>query len=500
MVVQAKSVLVNQGVLPMPVSAHPTTKRIPRYERLASELSRQIEKGAYRPGDRLPSVRQSSKERSLSVTTVLQAYQLLESRGWIEARPQSGYYVRTRQAAAAAPEPAVSSPPVQPNRVRIDEMMLRMLHDSTLPGVVQFGAALPDPDLLPTARLNRLMAAAARTPDKRLGTCGIPEGIDELRAAVAQRSLRSSLELHPDEILITNGAMEALYLGLGAVCRPGDLVAVESPTYFGVLQALELLNLRVLEIPTHHQTGISLDALRFALEHHPVKAIMLVPNFSNPLGSLMPDENKRRLIELLEEFDLPLIEDDIYGELHFDEARPRVVRSYDNHGRTLLCSSFSKDISPSFRIGWIAPGRYYDQVRRMKMALNLGSAPLPQMAVAAFLTSGGYDQHLRRLRREYARRMSLMGQAIIKHFPEGTRVTCPRGGYVLWVQLPEQVDSLELYTPALENGINIAPGPMFSASPAKYRNYLRLNTAIWSYSALVALEKLAGLVRQQVSA
>jgi DNA-binding transcriptional MocR family regulator len=471
-------------------------KRMPRYEQLAGDISRQIEKGAFRVGDRLLSVRQASSELGLSVSTVLQAYHRLEAQGWIEARPQSGYYVRPRQA-AAPPEPDLSASSIEPKQVSIDELMLRMLHESTLPGVVQFGAAIPDPDLLPLKKLNRLMAAAGRTNDLRLRSIGTPEGIQELREAVARRVLRSGAELRPDEILITNGTMEAISLALQVVCQPGDLAAIESPTYFGVLQALETHHLRALEIPTHHETGISLEALRFALEHHPVKALVLVPNFSNPLGSLMPGENKRLLVELLEAYDIPLIEDDIYGELHFDQARPKVVRAYDNAGRVLLCSSFSKDISPSYRLGWVAPGRYFEQMRRKKMALNLGTAPLPQMAVAAFMASGGYDLHLRRLRREYEVRMRLMGQAVLKYFPEGTRVTSPRGGYVLWVQLPGEVDSLRLYDPALRMGISIAPGYMFSTTP-KYSNYIRLNAAFWSYNALGALERLAGLVTEAV--
>ncbi len=470
------------------------TRRL-AYQVLAADISRQIEKGTYRPGDRIPSVRQVSKEQGLSVSTVLKAYQRLEDQGWIEARPQSGYYVRHRLV-APPPEPVMSASSIEPQTVSLDGLMLRMLHESTQPGVVQFGAAIPDPDLLPIRKLNKLIAAAARTNDIRLRVSGTPEGIEELRVAVAQRALRSGAELHPEEILITNGTMEALSLALCTICEPGDLVAIESPTYFGVLQALETHHLRVLEIPTHHETGISLEALHFALEHHPVKALVLVTNFSNPLGSLMPNENKRRLVEMLEEFDIPLIEDDIYGELHFDQLRPRVARSYDSQGRVLLCSSFSKDISPSYRLGWLAPGRYFKQVRRRKMALNLGTAPLPQMAVAAYMTSGGYDLFLRRLRREYENRMALMGQAVLKHFPEGTRVTSPRGGYVLWVQLPEGVDSLKLYEPALAQGISIAPGYMFSVTP-KYRNYIRLNAAFWSYRALGALENLARLVAQE---
>jgi DNA-binding transcriptional MocR family regulator len=473
-------------------------KKIPRYEQLAHDISRQIKIGAYRAGDRLPSVRQASSEQGLSVSTVLQAYQRLEAQGWIEARPQSGYYVRSHPV-AVPPEQALSAASIEPKQVSIDEMILRMLHESTLPGVVQFGAAFPDPDLLPLRKLNRLMTAAARTNDARLRSSGTPEGIEELRVAVAQRALRSGAELNPDKILITNGTLEAFSLSMRAICKPGDLVAIESPTYFGVLQALENHDLRALEIPTHPETGISLDALRFALEHHPIKALLLVPNFSNPLGSLMPDGNKRALVELLEVYDIPLIEDDIYGELHFDQVRPKVARAYDLGGRVLLCSSFSKDISPSYRLGWVAPGRYFDQVRRKKMAVNLGTAPLPQMAVAAFMASGGYDLHLRRLRREYEVRMRLMAQAVIKYFPQGTRVSSPRGGYVLWIQLPEGVDSLDLYGPAMKMGISIAPGYMFS-STSKYRSYIRLNAAFWSYQALGALERLAGLVQEAAAA
>jgi DNA-binding transcriptional MocR family regulator len=478
----------------MALNSPAVNDRIPHYERLATRLVRQIESGTYRVGDRIPSVRQAAREFGLSVTTILQAYQILEDRGWIESRPQSGYYVRPRPE-ELLPGPGALEECTDPAPVKIDDLMVRILSDSVRPNVVQFGAAFPDPDLLPNSSLNRLIAAATRSDDIRLRVCGIPEGIEELRVCIAQRAGYSGVDLTPDEVLITNGTLEAINLALRAVCKRGDLVAVESPAYFGVLQALEALDLQVLEIPTNSQTGLSMEALRFALEHHPVRALVLVPNFNNPTGSLMPDENKRQLAELLEEFDLPLIEDDIYGELHFDQVRPRAIRSYDRHGRVILCSSFTKDISPSLRLGWIAPGRYYDKIRRMKVALNLGTITLPQLAVAAFLSGGGYDRHLRRLRREYAQRVSLMGQAVTHHFPEGTRVSSPRGGFILWVQMPDAVDSLVLYEKALEQDVSIAPGYMFSTTD-KYRSHLRLNAAFWSYSALGAVERLGRLAAQ----
>jgi len=468
--------------------------QLPLYERLAGQIRQQIEAGAYQPGHRLPSVRQASSEHNLSVTTVLQAYQVLENQGWIEARPQSGYYVRPRSAPAVL-EPETSCPPDHPCEVSVEELVRRVLHDSTNPNLVQFGAAIPAPELLPTQRLKRILAGLLRQEDVRQYSCGIPEGVEELRVQVAQCILRAGVVISPDDLLITNGALEALNLSMQAVCRPGDLVAVESPTYFGILQIMEAQGLRVLEIPTHQRDGISLEALRFAIEHHPVKAAILVTNFSNPLGSCMPDENKRQLVEMLAERDIPLIEDDLYGQLHFDEQRPRVAKSYDSRGNVLLCSSFCKDISPSLRVGWLVPGRYFQRIARLKMNLNLGTALLPQLAVAHYLSSGGYEHHLRRLRRTYAEKVSLMADAVQRYFPAGTNVTRPRGGFVLWVQLPEQVDSLVLYNQAVQAGITITPGHLFSAGD-KYRNYIRLNAAYWSYQSLAALQRLAGLVEK----
>lgn len=468
--------------------------KAPLYERLAAEIARQVEQGTFRPGERIPSVRRSSQQRGLSVTTVLQAYQLLEDRGLIEARPQSGYFVRCRPA-PACPEPAISTPPPAPNLVSIDDIALQVLRDSYNPNLVQFGAAIPAPDLLPTTRLNRLLTAIAREEPALQNTCGVPEGCDELRVQVAQRAFQSGCGLAPDEVVITAGCMEAISLALRAVCRPGDLVAIESPAYFGELQLLEALGLRALEIPTHFRDGISLEALNFALDHHTVSACLVVANFSNPLGSRMPDENKQALVELLARRQIPLVEDDIHGELYFEGPRPRTARSYDRQGLVLLCSSYSKDISPSYRIGWVAPGRFQKQVERIKMATSVATAVLPQLAIAQFISNGGYDHHLRRIRRAYAQKVAEMQQALLDAFPDGTRVTSPAGGFVLWVQLPERVDSLELYRRALAAGITLAPGSIFSATD-KYRNYIRLNAAFWSEGNRGALARLGELVRR----
>jgi DNA-binding transcriptional MocR family regulator len=268
--------------------------------------------------------------------------------------------------------------------------------------------------------------------------------------------------------------------------------------YFGVLQTMEALRLRTLEIPTHPRDGISLEALQFALEHSPVKAVLTISNFNNPLGSCMPDEKKKELVELLARYEIPLIENDTSGEIYFGDRRPWVAKAFDRKGLVLLCSSFSKTIAPGYRVGWIAPGRYRATFEWLKFTTSIGTPSLQQEILAQFLASGGYDPVLRRARREYARNVSLMSRAVERHFPPGTRVTRPAGGFVLWVQLPERIDSLELYGRALEAGIAIAPGHVFSASQ-QYRNFIRLTAAVWNYEQALGIERLAALIGEMAS-
>ena len=272
-------------------------------------------------------------------------------------------------------------------------------------------------------------------------------------------------------------------------------MAIESPTYFGIILALEALHLRALEIPSHPSRGMSLEALKFAVDNHPVKAVMAIHNFNNPTGSLLADEDKKELVELLASRGIPLIENDINGELHFSDHRPRVAKSYDQEGLVMLCSSFSKDISMWFRIGWVAPGRFFKEVQSVKYAMSIRTSVLPQLAIARFMQSGGYDQHLRKIRRAYAQKVALMSQAILTHFPEGTRIAEPRGGFVLWVQLPGKLDSMRLYQEALKAFITIAPGYIFSPTH-KFNDFIRLNAACWSSQTEQDLARLGKVVKQ----
>ena len=463
------------------------------YHDVAGRIARLVDHGTFRPGERIPSVRKLSAQYRVSISTVLEAYRLLEDRGVIEARPQSGYYVRPRLWPPPA-EPEISSPPSGPTRVSVGDLVMRVVHAARSPDFVQFGSAVPIPEILPTRQLNRAMAAIGRRSPKASQAYDFPPGSEALRIQIARRSIEAGCSLTPDDIVTTCGSQEALTLCLRAVAKPGDTIAIESPTFYGILQAIEIFGMRALEIPTHPRDGISLDALRFAVEQKRVNAVLLVPNFNNPLGSCMSDDSKRRLVELLADRKIPLIEDDVYGDLCFGTSRPKVAKAYDRKGLVLLCSSFSKTLAPGYRVGWTAPGRYKPEVERLKFVSSVATATLPQLAIADFLANGGYDRYLRRVRKIYAEQVHRVTEAIGKFFPEGTRVTRPSGGYVLWVELPKGVDSLWLHEKALKEKISIAPGPIFSAQK-KYRNFIRLNCAYpWSdriERAIIVLGRLA---------
>ncbi|MGH7768683.1 MAG: PLP-dependent aminotransferase family protein [Candidatus Binatia bacterium] len=474
----------------------PQEQRTYLYEQVVDRIVTLIDRGTFHPGDRVPSVRKLSTQFRVSISTVLQAYLLLEDRGFIEARPQSGFYVRLRLR-ELPPEPKPSNPHPSASQVGVAELVAKFLQAARNPEILPLGAAIPSTDLLPTKQLNRIMARVARRHGPQGMNYDFPPGNDALRRQVARRSLDWGCSLSPDDLVTTCGAMEALNLCLRAVAKPGDTIAIESPTFYGILQAIESLGMKALEIPTHPRDGVSLEALEHATKKHKVTACLLVPNFNNPLGSCMSDQNKKRLVAMLGRRQIPLIEDDIYGDLCFGMTRPKVAKAFDKEGLVLLCSSFSKTIAPGYRVGWTAPGRFKLRVEHLKSMNTAATATLPQMAVAEFLESGGYDRHLRRLRKALSVQIQQVTLAISQCFPKGTRVTRPAGGFVLWVELPKAVDSLELHRKALEKKISIAPGPMFSAKQ-KHRNFFRLSCGQpWSNKleqALVTVGWLAGKV------
>ena len=445
-----------------------------RYEALAEEIALSIRSGVLKLGDRLPSVRQASTSRAVSPATVFAAYYLLEARGLIRARERSGYYVMAG-AKVAPPEPeAPSTPAGESAAVDVSKLVFGVLEAARTRDVAPFGSAFPSPLLFPLPRLARSMAATVQEMDAWSTVTDLAPGNAALRRQIALRYLADGVHVHSDEIVITNGALEALNLSLLAVARPGDSVIIESPTFYAALQALERVGLKAIEVPTHPRDGIDLKALAQALARHQPKACWLMTNFQNPLGSLMPEANKQALVELLAAYDVPLIEDDVYGELYFAAKRPVHTKRFDSKGLVMHCSSFSKCLAPGYRIGWVAAGRFTQQIARLQLTTTLSASAPAQAAIADYLAKGGYDKHLRQLRHALSIQQNAMIEAVVRHFPKGTRATRPEGGYFLWVELPRGIDALAVHREALSLGVSVAPGPIFSARH-EFSNCLRLN-------------------------
>jgi DNA-binding transcriptional MocR family regulator len=443
------------------------------YEALATQLAEAIGSGRVKPGERLPSVRTLSERYKVSISTAVQAYRFLENRRLIEARPKSGFYAA--QARAAPPEPRASRPPAAARYVVTApigyEYNLALGEASATP----LGALVTDHTLFPTGRLARLLASVARRHPDRAGRYSPPLGEEPLRRAIARRALEYGCNLAPGDILVTNGCVEALNLALRAVARAGDTIALESPTYFAMLQMIESLGMKALEVPTHPRTGLSLEALDLATQRRgAVKALMVTPSFTNPLGSVMPEAARQALAALCEARGVAVIEDDIYGDCRFAGPRPLPIKAWDRTGNVLLCSSFSKTLSPGYRVGWVEAGRWRDAVEALKRIGTIFTASLPQLAIAEFLESGGFDHQLRRLRRELQDRAARLVSLVVESFPQGTRLAAPDGGYVLWVELPPRVDTVELFRRARAEGILLAPGAVFT-NTNRFRNALRLS-------------------------
>ena len=444
-----------------------------RYEQVATFITDLVDAGTLPAGSRVPSLRRISKERRTSLSTALQAYRLLEDRGILEARPQSGFYV-VRRAVASLAAPAISTPRGVPTKVTVSAAALKLLEYAADPRLVPLGCAIPSPGLLAAGRLDRFLARTARVKGVELNIYTAPKGDLRLRQEIARRALRWGQAASPEDIAITCGCTEALTLALKAVSRPGDTIAIESPTYFGLLHALEALDLKALELPTDATTGIDLSALARALARRSVKACLFSSSFNNPLGCTMPEEKKTMLLRLLAKYAVPLIEDDIYGDIYFTPERPKPFSARDREGNTIYCSSFSKTVAPGYRIGWIAAGRHMQKVLEHKFASTLCGPALVQVAFADFLSSGGYDSHLRRIRRIFSYNIDQTIRAIGRTFPKGTKVSSPAGGFVLWVELPKPADSHALFDEALRSGICFVPGDVFSAGD-RYASCLRVS-------------------------
>jgi DNA-binding transcriptional MocR family regulator len=463
------------------------------YERVARLVESQISSGTLRANERIPSVRAMSRTARVSVSTVVQAYVHLENIGLIEARPQSGFYVRTPEL-KRLPEPRPKTARLhRPVSVATDVLdMCREAMSRT--DFVPLSCASTSPAMYPTQRLNNLVREVLRDEPLNAGQIILPPGHEELRRQIAKRMALAGAPVDPDHVVITSGTMDAITLTLQIVCRPGDTVLVESPTYFGLLQAIQHLNLKVVEVPNCAAEGIDVDAVRAVARSTRLGAAVLMPNFNNPTGSLTSDDAKREIVSILSAAEVPIVEDDIYGDLHYGGTRPTSMRAFDDAGMVISCGSVSKTIALGYRIGWAVSPQFHAEISRAKFYSSVACPTLQQLVLARYYASGGYDRYLRRVRSTLAAHSQQAINAITRFFPEGTRVAQPPGGVVLWVELPRNVDGSELFRSAAASRIGVAPGVVFSAK-ADYRNYIRLSCGLpWTPTLERAVEKLGRLV------
>lgn len=462
-----------------------------RYEALASEFEGAIKKGVFPVGARLPSVRETCRRHRMSMSTVMGAYACLEDRGLIEARPKSGYFVK-RPTEIGRVMPA-SRPRQQPGDVSVSKLAMEVLEATTRPGMVPLGAGVPDAATLPVSDMARCHARAARVNFAKLASYEQPRGAPALREAVSRLLVEMGCAEAADDLVISNGGQEALMLALRATIPAGGVVAVESPVYFGILQVLEALDLRAMEIPTHPRDGIDLDALETAASGGAIQGCILMPTYQNPLGFRMTDRDKERAVEMLARFGVVLIEDDAFGALGLETPRPRPAKAFDAAGNVILCGSFSKTVSPGMRVGWLAPGRFGDEVLRQKFLTNISSPVVEQLAMADYLKGNRYRRANQLAARHYAQRLQVLRESVIADFPEGTTCSIPLGGFFLWVAMPGNYDAMALYERALAQGIALSPGRLFTSTNG-YRSALRLSAAAIEGDDIPgAIRKLAGL-------
>jgi DNA-binding transcriptional MocR family regulator len=465
---------------------------VPLYRRLADEVQSLIEARSLRVGQRLPSVRVTARQRQISIGTAMQAYVVLENRGYIEARPKSGYYVKTRPTAHARASPgSVLGPAAQ---IAVKDLAEHMIDLALDPSFFPIGTAFPDPGILPLRNLAKVAGAVGRSDPAILGRYSLGRPYPPFAQELSRRYLLTGTALSHDEFIVTSGCSEALDLALGAVTNPGDVVVVESPAYFGFLRLFESRGVRAVEVPVDEKKGLSLEALCVALDNNNVKAVVVTPNYHNPTGACMPNARKEQLYSILCDHDIPAIEDDIYADLHFGPVRPKPLKAWDRDGRVLLCSSLSKTLAPGLGLGWISAGRYHAKVDDMKWS----TSSLYTQRVAARFLQEGYDRQLRRIRSNFHRQVVAVTGAVRTYFPRGTRVTDPSGGFVLWVEFPPSVDTLRLRAAALEEKVSTAPGPMFSVRQ-QFRNCLRINCGLpWNGAFEKAIQTLGRLAASQI--
>ena len=468
------------------------------YERVVFHIRQLIEAGHLKPGDKVPSIRKIGQQLGIGHMTAVHGYSLLEAQGVIEAIPKSGFYVCYQEDVSFS-SPETSHPSMDPTFVSVKQLISNIAQTSGNPDFIEFGLAALSPELLPVKALKKLTASVVRNANLQQFTYDMPPGDLLLRQEIAKLSQSWGGAIPPEEVLITNGAVEALHICLRAVAKPGDTIAIESPAFYAFLQILDNLGMYAIEVPTDPKTGLNVEAYEEILQTHSIQACLMMANFSNPTGATMPEENKKKLVRLSAQAGVPIIEDDVYGDLYFDRYRPRPLKAYDTKGLVLHCSSFSKTICPGYRIGYAMAGRYQEAVQRIRYMTSISPPPLSEQVIAQCLNKGLYHKWTKQLRLKLQEQLNQHLRVIQQHFPPGVKVNRPEGGFLLWLQFPKAINAITLFEEAYKQQISIAPGPMFSPKDGAFTHYIRLSFSNpWSSAIEDGLKTLGSLLRQQL--
>jgi len=465
------------------------------YQKIANTIQEQIFSETLKIGDKLPSIRAFQKLHNVSMNTIKQAFLELESKSLIESRPKSGFYV-SKTSNRKLLIPSMNKLKLSEQKTTSEDLITKVFDSLSDKGITRFSIGVPDPGLLPIAKLNKGLAKVVRNLAES-GTSYEPvQGSANLRRNLAKWAIVLEGKLTEDDFVTTSGAMNAIFNCLMAVTKRGDTIAIESPVYFGIIQIAQNMGLNIIELPTHPTTGVDLEALKKVI--HKVDVCCFMSNFSNPLGSLMPDENKKELVKMLTHHNIPLIEDDLYGNLFFGTLRPKPCKYYDEAGIVMWIGSVSKTLAPGYRVGWVAPGKFKDKIIRQKMAQTVCMPSLYQEVIADFLEHGRYDHHLRNLRSTLYTNSLHFQRTIEDHFPENTKISQPQGGSFLWLELDKSIDTAVLYDTAIQQKIGFAPGRIFTQHD-QYHNCMRLNFGLeWKEKVEFDLKRLGQLVKNSL--
>ncbi len=460
-----------------------------KYQTVADSLKSEIESGLYKESEKIPSLREIQELKNCSLTTAKEAYRILENEGFIEVKPQSGYYVRKNI------ENKITGPQNEfHDHISADDRIQSIMRDVMNPDLIPLGAAIPGNEFLPLGKFITSYKTALLYKD--MHTYGDLQGFPPLREKIAERSRRYSHNISSDQVLITTGCTEALSLSLQSCVSPGDTVLVPSPTYVGIFQILEALKLKAIEVPYRDEVGLDGEEVEKLCKKHRPNAVIIAPNFNNPNGVMLDESSKLELAKIFYEYNVAVVEDDIYGDLPHVGPRPRPLISYFPNSKSnpplFVCSSFSKTISPGIRIGWVSSKNEIRNVTKLARAYKISHNQLSQISAYEFLRKYPYERHLTFLRKSFHSNIQLALKTLENASEGKMKIQKPDGGFVLWIKSP--LDGQKVLQEAKKRKITIAPGVLFGLSH-HWKKYFRINVGLkWNSDLENALIGLGEIV------